>query len=93
MEQPNKLMTWKEMVERYPDKWVFVEKTKGDSSNIEEGIVRFVTTDEEMGDVWIQCMQKGLNYDRDRTTVVPFMGIVDGINFDISVEEMFADED
>lgn len=93
MEQPNKLMTWKEMVERYPDKWVIVEQTKGDSSNIEEGIVRFVTTDEEMPEVWVKCLDKGLGYHKDRTTVAPFMGIVDGINFDISVEEMFEDED
>ena len=92
MEQPNESMTWKEMVKRYPDKWVIVEKTKGDLSNIEEGIVRFVVTDEEMPEVWIKCLDEGFDYDKDRTTVVPFMGVVDGVNFDISVEEMFSAE-
>ena len=28
MEQPNKLMTWEEMVENYPGKWVIVKKQK-----------------------------------------------------------------
>lgn len=92
MLQPNEAMTWKEMVKRYPDRWVIVEQTKGDSSNIKEGIVRFVVTDEEMPRVWIECRKAGLGYKKDRTTVEPFMGIVDGVNFSIDAEEILGDE-
>lgn len=88
MEQPNKLMTWKEMVEKFPDRWVIIEKTKGNAATIEEGIVRFVVTDDEMPEIWIKCLDEGLDYDKDRTTVEPFMGIVDGLNFRIDVEEV-----
>ena len=92
MEQPNELMTWKEMVKRYPNRWVIVEKTKGNAATIEEGIVRFVVTDKEMPEVWIKCRKAGLDYDKDRTTVSSFSNfIIDGI--EISIEEMFAGED
>ncbi len=78
---------------KYPDMWVIVEKTKGDAATIEEGFVRYIVTDEEMPKVWIECRKAGLNYDKDKITVAPFMGIVDGVIFDISVEEIFGNED
>ena len=92
METPNKLMTWDEMKKKYPGKWVFVDQTKGDGSNIEEGVVKYVATDDEMEDVWVQCMKQDLDYAMARTTVEPFMGVVDGINFSIDVQEIFKDE-
>lgn len=92
MEQPNKLMTWNEMVKEYPDRWVIVQQTKGDVTNIEEGFVKFVATDDEVSDIWIQCRKAGLGYKKDRTTVEPFMGIIDGVNFSITVEEVLKDE-
>lgn len=74
MLQPNELMTWDEMVEKYPAHWVFVEQTKGDLSNIEAGIVRFVATDAEIAMAMRECKKAGLNCVRQRTTVEPFMG-------------------
>lgn len=68
MLQPNTLMTWDQMVKAYPDKWVFVEKTKGGLSNVEEGIVRFVAADDEMCKVCVSCRKADLNYTRSRTT-------------------------
>lgn len=92
MEQPNKLMTWEEMVENYPGKWVVAEKTKGNISNLDEGIVKYLASDDEISDIWIKCRRAGLNYDKFRTTTEPFMGIVDGVNFEITTEVIQDDE-
>lgn len=92
MLQPNELMTWDEMVEKYPSRWVFVEQTKGDLSNIEAGFVRFVVTDDEIAVAIRECKRAGLDCVRQRTTVEPFMGIVDGVNFSISAEEILESE-
>lgn len=62
-------------------------------STIEEGIVKFVTTDEEMVEVWLKCRREKLDFARSRTTVEPFMGVVDGVNFSIDVREILRDED
>lgn len=93
MFMPNKLMTWEEMVEAYPSRWVIVEKTRGDADTIEEGFVRYVVIDEEIPKIWIKCREAELNYNKDRTTVAPFTGIADGVTFDISIEEIFGNED
>lgn len=91
MEQPNKLMTWEEMVENYPGKWVVVKKTKGNLSTIKEGIVKYVASDDEISDIWIKCRKSGLGYEKRRTTTEPFMGIVDGVNFEITAEVISED--
>lgn len=75
MEQPNELMTWKEMKERYPSKWVMVETTEGTMPNIKAGIVRYVADDNEIDDIWVKCLDEGLNYDKKRTKMEAFSGI------------------
>jgi len=89
MEQPNELMTWKEMKKRYPDKWVIVDKTEGNASTVKAGIVKYVASDDEIEDIWIECHKQGFDYYKRRTTVDSFMGIVDGINFSIDAEAVY----
>ena len=89
MEQPNECMTWEEMKRRYPSKWVIVDVIEGTLTNIKAGIVKYVATDDEIDDIWCQCLDQGLNYDKARTTVEAFSGIVDGIDFSIDVEAVY----
>ena len=89
MEQPNELMTWEEMVRRYPSKWVVVDKKEGDASNIDVGVVKYVANDDEIDDIWCQCLDAGLNYDKARTKMEAFSGIVDGIDFSIDAEAIY----
>lgn len=89
MEQPNELMTWEEMKQRYPSKWVVVETTKGEMPNIEEGVVKYVANDDEIDDIMIKCHQKGFYYNKKRTKMEAFSGIVDGIDFSIDVEAIY----
>ena len=84
MEQPNKLMTRAEMKKAYPGKWIVAEKTKGNVSNVDEGIVKYVASDDEISDIWCECLDKGFNYDKFRTTTEPFMRVVDSVNFEIT---------
>lgn len=89
MEQPNEFMTWEEMRKRYPSKWVLVETTEGIMPNIKAGIVKYVANDDEIEDIWCQCLDQGLNYDKMRTKMDAFSGIVDGIDFSIDVEAVY----
>jgi len=89
MEQPNELMTWEKMKQRYPSKWVIVERTEGTVTNIKAGIVRFVANDDEIDDIWVKCHRAGFDYDKKRTKMEPFSGIVDGIDFSIDAKAIY----
>lgn len=71
------------MKKEYPDKWVIVDVTKGDGTNIWEGIVKYVATDEEVSAIWIKCRNEKLGYYRERTTVDFGLGIIDCVNFEV----------
>lgn len=88
MLKPNKLMTRNEMRKEYPGKWVFVEVVEGNETNYTKGIVRAVVDDDFVADGMKYCMSMGWDCIHDRTTVEPFMGIVDGVNFTITSEEI-----
>gem|GEM_PF-3094812 len=92
MENPNKLMTWEEMKQKYPAKWVFVEVVEGNRTNFTKGIVRAVVEDGHLAEGTRYCKSIGWDCTYDRTTVEPFMGIVDGINFTITARELDDDE-
>lgn len=85
---PNELMTWNEMKERYPSRWVFVEVKKGEGINIEEGIVRAVAEDGKLAEAWDYCTAHGWKFMYKRTSAEPFMGIVDCINCSVVSEEV-----
>lgn len=87
MLKPNELMTWDEMVQKYPGKWVFVEVVDGSIANIKSGVVRAVVEDGHLAEGRKCCISQGWKCVSKRTTVEPFMGIVDGVNFRIDVEE------
>ncbi len=89
MEQPNEFMTWEEMKRRYPSKWVIVDKIEGDASNIRTGIVKYVATDDEIDAIWVKCHKDGFHYDKARTKMEAFSGIVDGIDFSIDAEAVY----
>lgn len=89
---PNELRTWDEMVEKYPGKWVFVEVVEGSRINVDKGVVRAVVEDGCLADGMEYCKSKRWDCTFARTTVEPFMGIVDGVNFGIDVEEDIESE-
>ena len=92
MLNPNKLMTWEEMKNEYPAKWVFVEVVEGNETNFIKGIVHAVVEDGHLVEGLDYCEQNGWDCTSKRTTVEPFMGIVDGINFTITAREVDEDE-
>lgn len=65
-------MTWDEMKEAYPSKWVLVETTEGTVPNIKAGIVKYVADDDEIEDLWVKCLDAGLTYDKKRTKTESF---------------------
>lgn len=91
MLNPDKLMTWEEMQKEYPAKWVFVEVVEGTRTNFTKGIVHAVVEDGHLAEGMEYCELNGWDATHKRTTLEPFMGIVDGINFTITTEEVFHD--
>lgn len=89
MEQPNEFMTWEEMKKRYPSKWVVVERVEGTATNIKSGIVKYVADDDEIDNIWVKCRKNGFNYNKKRTKMEAFSGIVDGIDFSIDAETIY----
>lgn len=91
MLKPNKLMTWEEMKKEYPAKWVFVEVVEGTRTNFTKGIVRAVVEDDYLAEGRRYCKLNGWDVTHKRTTLEPFMGIVDGVDFTITAEEVLHD--
>ena len=90
MLQPNVEMTWEEMVEKYPARWVFVEVTEGSPEDLRRGIVKYVCTDDEMPEILSFCNKHRLDYVRERTIVEPFtLGIVEGVNCTIKSKVIY----
>ncbi|MBO6113012.1 MAG: hypothetical protein J6P45_08200 [Lachnospiraceae bacterium] len=52
---PERRMTWEEMVDRYPERWVAIRDAKMDGADIVSGIVEAVLTDDEVGDYMDQA--------------------------------------
>lgn len=67
-EYKGKMMTWKEIVEIFPSKWVYLTEYEKDGPDIIRGRILGVVTDEENGDMYVYCRDNRIDYVRDRTT-------------------------
>ena len=76
-------LTWDEMVEKYPDKWVAVDKAEKKGSDVLSGVLVAVIPDKDIEDYMADNLRKG--YDFVRTTEGAFNGIT-GSDIVISVE-------
>ena len=56
-------MTWDEMVDQYPERWIAIRDAEMNGADIISGIVEAVLTDEELGDYREQAAP-GLLFDR-----------------------------
>ena len=67
-EYEGKIMTWEEMAEVFPSKWVYVTGYEMDGPDIVRGKLIGVVTDEDNGDMCQYCEDNGIDYIRSRTT-------------------------
>lgn len=82
-----KRLTWKEMQERYPDKWVFVKNAEKDGPDIISGEVISVCDDDGYGNQCVEFIKSGIKFDKERTTHDWFGGgIIHAENVTISIE-------
>lgn len=88
MLKPDKLTIWEEMQKEYPAKWFFVEVVEGTRTNFTKGIVHTVVEDDYLAEGIRYCKLMGCDVTRRRTTIEPFIGIVDGVNFTITAEKV-----
>ena len=58
-----KRMTWDDIVDQYPERWVAIRDAEMDGADIISGIVEAVLTDEEVGEYREQAAL-GLLFDR-----------------------------
>lgn len=71
----NERLTWEQIVEKYPDKWVALSNviTDGEHPDILEGDVVAVLSDDEIEDYELSHIGQGLQY--QRTTESGWNGI------------------
>ena len=73
-------MTWDEMVQRYPDKWVVVKDAEKSGPDVLSGILVTVVDDDDIGDYMADNFRKG--YDFARTTEDVFYPFVQSLNYE-----------
>ena len=70
-------LTWKEMNEKYPDRWLILRDTVRErGADIFEGTVIGVYTDDEIEDVIVNLISSKQRFDKVRTTPGNFPGAV-----------------
>ena len=65
-----KRMTWAEIQEKYPDKWVALDDVvflNNDGCNVESAVVVCAMIDDEYIDKRLDFIHSGLEYDYERT--------------------------
>lgn len=73
-------MTWDEMVEKYPDKWVVLTDVKFEDeghADVESAVVVQVLSDDEESIVHLRNDSQGINYLYRRTT--EYLGFIDAM--------------
>lgn len=68
-------ITWEEMVESYPSRWIVISNPEMDGPDVISGIVHGVKTDDEIGKYRVKHGREG--YVFRRTTEEKWSGIID----------------
>ena len=71
----NKNMTWEEMVNMYPGKWVVIVNPIMDGPDVISGEILDVKSDEEIGKYRVEHRKDGFTF--RRTTEEKWSGIID----------------
>lgn len=81
-----KVMTWEQIKEKYPDRWVFVKNYTMDGADIASGEIICVCTDEEYPSTAIKIMDSGIDFSKERTTHEDFGGFINAENATFTLE-------
>lgn len=82
-----RIYTWNELVEKFPNKWVVVEDAElTEGGFIESGRLIGVCDDTEIDEFVISCYKSNKNINYERTTEGSGVGIVNVEDFEYSVE-------
>ena len=79
-------LTWEEMVEKYPDKWVFVKNAELDGIDIASGELICACTDKECGKKVSELVDAGVRFYHARTTHDIFGGFINAENVTVTIE-------
>lgn len=78
-------LTWEEMVQRYPNKWVFVENAELRGIDIISGDLICACTDDEYSKKAVELIRAGIDFRHVRTTEGNWGGYVNAKNVKISI--------
>lgn len=83
----DKLYTWNELIDKFPNKWVIVEEPElTDAGFIKSGKLIGVCDDTEIDEFVISCYRENRNISYERTTEESGVGIVNVEDFKYAVE-------
>lgn len=85
--EDDKLYTWNELIDKFPNKWVIVEEPElTDAGFIKSGKLIGVCDDTEIDEFVISCYRENRNISYERTTEESGVGIVNVEDFKYAVE-------
>lgn len=79
-------MTFEEMKEKYPGKWVFVKNAEADGPNVLSGEIICVCSDDEYGNKMVEMLRSGIDFKKFRTTHDFFGGLIYAENASTTIE-------
>lgn len=83
----DKLYTWNELIDKFPNKWVIVEEPElTEAGFIKSGKLIGVCDDTEIDEFVISCYRENRNISYERTTEESGVGIVNVEDFKYAVE-------
>lgn len=80
-----KRLTWEQMQEMYPDKWLIIKDAEKDGSTLISGIIVDVCTDKTVMDKFIGYLNEGKHYIKRRTTEAFSLGVIYAKDYSIEV--------
>ena len=80
-------LLWDDIIERYPDRWVILDDVDMDGSTVISGVVVQSCNDEEINDAYFRTVIDGHHYIKERTSELPYAGVINGANFSISLSQ------
>ena len=69
-------LTWQEIVEKYPDRWVALSDCEMDGSQIISGVVQAVCIEEERYSITIKLAEQNISFRWRRTTFLEGVNVL-----------------
>ena len=79
-------LSWDDIVRLYPNQWVILDEADVAGSTVLSGIVVQNCDDDSIDDAYMATVLGGHHYLKERTSDLPYVGVINGANFRVALE-------